>query len=88
MAAKRRKILVFALLGLIVSLFSVPAGAESVARRVNRDDKSFKGTWVHKIKTPGQDLFSVISKAGRGRRKGSHIQRLTARRCGAGILWS
>jgi len=38
------------------------AGAESVARRVNRDDKSFTGTWVHRIKTPGQDLFSVISR--------------------------
>lgn len=63
MAVKRRKILVFVLLGLIISLFPGPAGAESVARRVNRDDKSFKGTWVHKIKTPGQDLFSVISRA-------------------------
>ena len=63
MAFKRTKVFVFAILGLLISLYSVPAGAESVARRVNRDDKNFKGTWVHKIKTPGQDLFSVISRA-------------------------
>ncbi|MBI5587888.1 MAG: hypothetical protein HY889_05925 [Deltaproteobacteria bacterium] len=62
MAVKRSNLLVFALIGLLISLYPVAAEAETVARRVNRDDKSFKGTWVHKIKTPGQDLFSVISR--------------------------
>lgn len=62
MALKTRKIPVFILLAFLVSLLPAPAVAESVASRVNRDDKSFKGTWVHKIKTPGQDLFSVISR--------------------------
>ncbi len=62
MAVKGRKILALLLLGIFISLYSSSARAESVARRVNRDDKSFRGTWVHRIKTPGQDLFSVISK--------------------------
>ncbi|MBI5233368.1 MAG: hypothetical protein HY880_03345 [Deltaproteobacteria bacterium] len=49
---------VFILLLLPAWVFS----ADSIVWKVNSDDKSFTGIWAHKIKTPGQDIYSVMAR--------------------------
>lgn len=43
-------------------ILSGKASAETIASRANEDNKSFKGVWIHKIKTPGQEAYQVFTR--------------------------
>ncbi|MEE9615131.1 MAG: hypothetical protein V3W31_09350 [Thermodesulfobacteriota bacterium] len=52
----------FAALAAVVFVYAGPARAASLVEEVNADDKSFSGVWIHRVKTPGQGLYSVMAR--------------------------
>ncbi len=61
-AFRREKVFVFSVIAAVLCLFTGRTWAKNIIERVNEDNKSFSGIWVHKIRTPGQPKYDVITR--------------------------